>query len=154
MTPSRFCCPLMEATWLCSFYCSQWEEKKKLQQNSLNKAGKIQFLHWYLLGLWKLEMEKKSFRPPIPYLGQWGGVFPTDSWPLSPAYCSIITVNNVTSIFPRSKLPHPSHMHNLVGLLWTPSLGLGCICNPHFQQWCGFSTCWQKHFVSQASNHI
>lgn len=65
---------------------------------------------------------KKFFRPPIPYLGQCGGVFPADSRPLSPAYCRIITGNNVTSCFPRSKLPHPSHIHELVGLPGQPYL--------------------------------
>lgn len=77
----------------------------------------------------KKKNHKPSFRPPIPYLGQCGGVFPADSPPLSPAYCGIITANNVTSCFPRSKLPHPSHSHALAGLPRPTLLGLGCTSN-------------------------
>lgn len=109
------CAPQERDTWifwvmLGSVSSRAFNMKRKERARLKKQAGNSPTFHCCLLGLQKPEIEN-SFRTPSPFLGQHGGVFPTD-----PALCCLLQNNyreQRGSVFPQ-KQTSTSSLH-----LWT-----------------------------------
>lgn len=99
---SPLCCPHTEGTNLTMFILQLSMRREKNNPAKLIKSGRIV----PLVPCRTMEMRagESSLRPPLPYLGQCGGVFPAAPG-RSPASCGIITASNVTPVSPGANLP-------------------------------------------------